>query len=100
MFADRIEYMTNEDVIKETVEALRIAFLDDGNQQKSGTGIIEIPDPVNVNVTKWGTDKYSYGSWTVFNAGSSMEDVHEFQRFNSEDDSDKKEKIYFAGEHT
>lgn len=27
-----------------------------------------------------------------------MEDVHEFQRFNSEDDSDK--KIYFAGEHT
>jgi len=100
MFADRIEHMPNEDVIKETVEALKIAFLDDGNQQQSGTGIVEIPDPVKLNVTKWGTDKHSFGSWTVFNAGSSMEDVHEFQRFNSEDDSDKKEKIYFAGEHT
>jgi len=98
MFADRIEHMTNEDVIKETVEALRIAFLDDGKQEQSGTGIIEIPDPVTVNVTKWGTDNYCFGSWTVFNAGSSMEDVHEFQRFNSEYDSD--EKIYFAGEHT
>ena len=100
MFADRIEHMTNEDVIKETVEALRVAFVDDGNQQQSsGTGIIEIPDPVKLNVTKWGSDKYSLGSWTVFNAGSSMEDVHEFQRFNSGDDSNEK-MMYFAGEHT
>ena len=97
MFADRIEDMTNEDVIKETVDAVRVAFLDDGKQEQ-GTGITAIPDPVRVNATKWGTDKYSHGSWTVFNAGSSMEDVHEFQRFNSGDDSDK--KIYFAGEHT
>lgn len=39
MFADRIEHMTNEEIIKETVEALRVAFINDGNQQQSDDGL-------------------------------------------------------------
>jgi len=100
VFAERIETMSNEDVEREGVEALRHAFLD--NEQggsSNGTHITSIPDPVRTHVTKWRSDPFARGSWTFFKAGTrGMKDVRAFQKFNSEQGG--VEKLYFAGEHT
>lgn len=102
VFAERIETMTNEEIETEGVEALRLAFLDDvmDNDHCNTThGIAYIPDPVRTHVTRWRSDPFARGSWTVFKAGTKgMEDVHAFQQFNSKQRGVG--NLYFAGEHT
>ena len=98
MFAERVERMSDEEVMFESTELLRLAYGEDYGG---------IPDPTAVNVTKWRSDRHARGSWTVFNAGSrGVEDARAFWAHNRRRDGSAvdggrwRRGVYFAGEHT
>ena len=99
-FAERIEGMSNEDIQRDAIHALRLAF--EGNNKCSSScnnDILSIPDPLRTHVTRWRSDRYSRGSWTFFGAGSrGVKDLSTFQRWNL-DSRSKGGNLFFAGEH-
>jgi monoamine oxidase len=99
-FAERIEGMSNEDIQRDAIHALRLAF--EGDNKCSSTGnndILSVPDPLRTHVTRWRSDRYSRGSWTFFGAGSrGVKDLSTFQRWNL-DSRNKGGNLFFAGEH-
>ena len=92
-----LEYLPDEDVIKEVMETLRAMFPDS----------MVIPDPVSFRITRWGKDRFSRGSYTYLPPGSTDQDFQMLQSpINASGDSLLTEgraevmRLFFAGEHT
>lgn len=90
-FAERIELMADKEVEDLAVEALRSALVYDGSN------IASIPDPVRTFCTRWQSDPFSMGCWTVAPVSSEgIKDASAFQLFNTKNERN----LFFAGEHT
>lgn len=92
-----LEYLSDEDVIKEVVDTLKVMF------PKS----FLIPSPINYRITRWGKDRFSRGSYTYLPPGSTDQDFQMLQSpVNATGDSlliDSRTdamRLFFAGEHT
>lgn len=89
------EQMPQEAVVGEIMVTLRTLFPKNA-----------VPDPVAFNVTRWGTDKFSRGSYTFLTPGTTDEDFETLQSpVNGNGDSlllegSETMRLFFAGEHT
>lgn len=61
-YAEEIQNLTNEEILEKVLNILRRIFPNK-----------IIPDPVGHEITKWGADPFSSGSWSVRLAGSKPE---------------------------
>lgn len=77
----RVERMTNEQTLAETMDVLRAMFPD-----------VTVPEPTAFAYPRWGTVPWSYGSFSCWPAGTTLE-MHENLRANVG-------RLWFAGEHT
>ncbi|GKY98191.1 hypothetical protein MPSEU_000776900 [Mayamaea pseudoterrestris] len=90
-----LERLTSEEVVREVMETLRTLF-----------GSASVPDPLRVKLTRWGSDRFSRGSYTFLGPGTTEADFHVLQSpCNGNGDSillDGFEtmRLFFAGEHT
>ena len=80
-FGRELETMTDEDIVKEGLDVLKKIYGD------------KIPEPVFTKVTKWGSDEFSFGSYSYTAVGSTNDDFYELSK--SLDN-----KVFFAGEAT
>ncbi|VEU39071.1 unnamed protein product [Pseudo-nitzschia multistriata] len=64
-----LECLSDDDVIKEVVETLRVMFEEQ----------ISIPDPIGFRITRWGKDRFSRGSYTYLPPGSTDQDFQLLQ---------------------
>jgi lysine-specific histone demethylase 1 len=92
-----LEFLTNEEVVKEAMDTLRSIF---------SVPSIVVPDPISSKVTRWGKDRFSRGSYSYLPPGSTDQDFHLLQSpVNANGDSLLLEgtevmRLFFAGEHT
>ncbi|KAH8785108.1 hypothetical protein F5883DRAFT_402416 [Diaporthe sp. PMI_573] len=77
----RVERMTNEQTLAETMDVLRAMFPD-----------VTVPEPTAFAYPRWGIVPWSYGSFSCWPAGTTLE-MHENLRANVG-------RLWFAGEHT
>ncbi|KAJ4984099.1 N1-acetylpolyamine oxidase [Stagonosporopsis vannaccii] len=77
----RIEAQDDETTKAEIMEVLRQMFPD-----------VDIPDPIDFMYPRWGQTPWTYGSYSNWPAGTTLE-MHQNLRANVE-------RLYFAGEHT
>lgn len=73
--------MTNEQTLAETMDVLRAMFPN-----------VTVPEPRAFAYPRWGTTPWSYGSFSCWPAGTTLE-MHENLRANVD-------RLWFAGEHT
>jgi [histone H3]-N6,N6-dimethyl-L-lysine4 FAD-dependent demethylase len=91
------EEVSHSEVVKQIMTTLRTLF-----------SKIDVPNPVAFKVTRWGSDKFSRGSYTFLPPGSTDEDFETLQSpVNGNGDSILLEqsnsetmRLFFAGEHT
>ncbi|KAK7716792.1 hypothetical protein SLS63_010995 [Diaporthe eres] len=77
----RVERMTNEQTLAETMDVLHAMFPN-----------ITVPQPTAFAYPRWGTIPWAYGSFSCWPAGTTLE-MHENLRANVD-------RLWFAGEHT
>lgn len=77
----RVERMTNEQTLAETMDVLRAMFPN-----------VTVPEPTAFAYPRWGTTPWAYGSFSCWPAGTTLE-MHENLRANVD-------RVWFAGEHT
>lgn len=77
----RVERMTNDQTLAETMDVLRAMFPN-----------VTVPQPTAFTYPRWGTTPWSYGSFSCWPAGTTLE-MHENLRANVG-------RLWFAGEHT
>mmetsp|Transcript_11899 Transcript_11899/g.14817 ORF Transcript_11899/g.14817 Transcript_11899/m.14817 type:complete len:151 (+) Transcript_11899:3-455(+) len=56
-------------------------------------GFPSLPDPIDIQVTRWAQDPNSFGSYSYITAGSLEDDQEQFEHTGSK-------SLFFAGEHT
>jgi len=89
------EWLSDEDIVDQTLQTLRTMF------SKS-----RVPDPTAFRRTRWGSDRFSRGSYTFLTPGTTDQDFQILQSpINSNGDSIVLEgsetmRLFFAGEHT
>lgn len=89
------EWLSPEDVVQEVMETLRTMF-----------SAIHVPHPTRWKTTKWGSDRFSRGSYTFLGPGTTDADFHILQSpCNGNGDGILLEgsetmRLFFAGEHT
>jgi Flavin containing amine oxidoreductase/PHD-like zinc-binding domain len=89
------ERMTEPELVGEALETLRAIFSE-----------IEVPEPIAVKATRWGSDPFSRGSYTFLPPGATDQDFRALQSpVNGNGDSILLEgsetmRLFFAGEHT
>jgi monoamine oxidase len=81
-YARRVERLTDEQTIAGMVAALRSMF-----------GRNKVPDPTHAAVTRWGSDPFSFGSYSFLKTGAMPRD-HDLLA------EPVGGRLYFAGEHT
>ncbi|KAF3036521.1 hypothetical protein E8E11_000239 [Didymella keratinophila] len=77
----RIEAQDDETTKAELMEVLRQMFPD-----------VDVPDPIDFMYPRWGLNPWTYGSYSNWPAGTTLE-MHQNLRANVD-------RLYFAGEHT
>ena len=91
------EEMSEADFLAQIMETLRTLFAK-----------TTVPDPAAFKISRWGSDKFSRGSYTFLGPGSTDEDFETLQSpINGNGDSSLLElpssetmRLFFAGEHT
>ncbi|HWB00374.1 MAG TPA: FAD-dependent oxidoreductase, partial [Pirellulales bacterium] len=81
-FARRTEKKTDQEIVAGMIAALRSMF-----------GGRKVPDPLDVRITRWASDPFSYGSYSFMKTGSTPED---YEHLAEPVDN----RLFFAGEHT
>ena len=74
--AEEQEERTDEEVTASVMQALRSIFgakPEDGGAAEAG-GVVSVPEPLNVEVSRWRADPYSRGSYSYQAVGSSPAD--------------------------
>jgi monoamine oxidase len=80
-FAERMEQLTDAQITSEAMSVLRVVW---GNA---------IPEPSEVQITRWKTDPMAMGAYSCMNIGARKEHFDAFtQPWN--------DRVFFAGEHT
>lgn len=79
--SQRVERMTDEETLAETMDVLRAMFPN-----------TTVPEPTAFAYPRWGTTPWAYGSFSCWPAGTTLE-MHENLRANVD-------RLWFAGEHT
>lgn len=93
--AVKCENLTQDEVVKEAMDTLRTLF--------SG---VRVPQPMATQVTRWGSDRFSRGSYTFLPPGATDQDFQSLQSpVNGNGDSlllegSETMRLFFAGEHT
>lgn len=80
-FGRQLETMNQDDIVKEGLSELEKIYRD------------KMPDPVFTITTKWGSDEFSFGSYSYTAVGSSNDDFYELSK-------QLDNKVFFAGEAT
>lgn len=62
------ECMSEKELVEDVMKTLRHLF-----------SSVDVPEPINVRRTKWGSDEFSRGSYTYLPPGSSDQDYHTLQ---------------------
>jgi lysine-specific histone demethylase 1 len=89
------EQMDDVELLNDILMTLRGLFTD-----------LEVPEPLTYQITRWGTDKFSRGSYTYLPPGCTDQDFHMLQSpINGNGDAAILEtqetyRVFFAGEHT
>ena len=86
--AEAMELIPDEEVMRNCMEFLRKSF----KQNAFG-----IPDPIGFRMTRWRSDPYSRGSWTILPKNAKIEHISELRRPSLFGESST---FHFAGEHT
>lgn len=93
--AVKCECFTDKELVDETMETLRAIF-----------SKVNVPEPIAFRTTRWGSDKFSRGSYTFLPPGTTDQDFHILQSpINGNGDSlllegSETMRLFFAGEHT
>lgn len=89
------EWLSDEDLVAQTLSTLRTMF-----------SKLSIPVPIAFRRTRWGSDRFSRGSYTFLTPGTTDQDFQILQSpVNSNGDSlllegSETMRLFFAGEHT
>jgi hypothetical protein len=89
------EWLSDEDIVAQTLSTLRTMFSE-----------VSVPEPIAFRRTRWGSDKFSRGSYTFLTPGTTDQDFVMLQSpVNSNGDSlllegSETMRLFFAGEHT
>jgi len=81
---ERLEGLSDETVVAQALAALRTIF---------GRQGIDVPEPTDALVSRWGVDPYALGAYSYLPVGACEEDRAELARV-------EHGRVHFAGEHT
>lgn len=92
--AQAVELEDDESIAAGIVRNLRLAYAPHAAPDSEEAARV-VPDPVNATVTRWNSDRFARGSWTMFPPGT-----HGPEDFAAVAEPVCESAVMFAGEHT